>query len=83
MVLKGRLPSSGANLKIIYDKSCREEAGAFKALSNIASDLEDEYLIVANDNIFTDDLRVLVMKYRAHNATILKNTYFWMRSRDS
>ncbi|MEM3922563.1 MAG: nucleotidyltransferase family protein [Nitrososphaerota archaeon] len=65
--------SPRANLELMYDKSYREEEkpGAVRALSDIVSNLEDDCLVLAGDNIFTDDLRGLIAKYRAHNATIV------------
>jgi len=63
----------GISLEIAYDKSYREEEkpGAIAALANITSGLRDDCLVIAGDNVFTDDLRGLVAEYRARGATMI------------
>ena len=61
------------NLEFVHDKSYREEEkpGAVKALSNITSGLQDDCLVIAGDNLFTDDLGKIVKEYRRRKATII------------
>jgi len=64
---------SDIHLEFAYDKSYREEEkpGAIAALANITSGLRDDCLVVAGDNVFTDDLRGLIAEYRSREATTM------------
>ena len=64
---------SDVNLEFAYDRSYREEEkpGAIKALSNITSGLQDDCLVIAGDNLFTDDLKKMMEEYRKREATMI------------
>jgi len=61
------------NLQLVYDKSYREEEkpGAIKALLDITSGLNDDCLVIAGDNIFTDDLKDMIKLYHEREATVM------------
>ena len=65
-----------ANLRLTYDSSRREEEkpGAVKALSEVASEIHDDCLVIAGDNLFTDDLKGILEKYR-RRATVTIGLY--------
>lgn len=62
-----------APLDIICDKSYKEEEkpGAVKALSDLVSNLHDDCLVIAGDNLFTDDLKGFIEEYEKHGTTMM------------
>ena len=62
-----------ADLEIVCDRSYREEEkpGAVKALSDIVSSLDSDCLVIAGDNLFTDDLRNMVAEYRRRKTVVM------------
>ncbi len=61
------------NLELIYDRSYREEEkpGAIKALSDIASGLHDDCLVIAGDNLFTDSLEKMIEEYDRRGTVLI------------
>ena len=64
---------SDACLELVYDESYREEEkpGAVKALSDITTGLCDDCLVIAGDNLFTDDLRGMIEEYERRGTVII------------
>ena len=62
-----------ADLEIVCDRSYREEEkpGAVKALSDIVSSLDADCLVIAGDNLFTDDLRNMIAEYRKRKTVVM------------
>ncbi|HDD42337.1 MAG TPA: nucleotidyltransferase family protein [Nitrososphaeria archaeon] len=61
------------NLRLAYDSSrCEEEKpGAVKALSDVASEIRDDCLVIAGDNLFTDDLKGILEGYRRRGTATI------------
>lgn len=64
---------SGKNVRIVFDKSFREEEkpGAVKALAEITSGLSDDCLVIAGDNIFTNSLKGMIEEYESRAAPMI------------
>ncbi|MEM3538308.1 MAG: nucleotidyltransferase family protein, partial [Nitrososphaerales archaeon] len=58
------------NIEIISDKStCEEEKpGAVKALEEITSNIQNDCLIIAGDNLFTADLKRMIEFYKKKSS---------------
>ena len=54
------------DVEVVVEDTMREEEklGAVKALAQIAKDIDEDFLIIAGDNIFSFDLQPLVELYR-------------------
>jgi glucose-1-phosphate thymidylyltransferase len=61
------------NIEIIADKSLSEEEkpGAVKALAEITSNVHSDCLIIAGDNLFTDDLKGMIDFYKKKSSPIV------------
>jgi len=61
------------NIELVPDNSTNEseKAGAVKALFNIASNLEEDFLVLAGDNLFTDELTDLICFFNEKYSPIV------------
>ena len=62
------------NIELKIEKNCREEdkLGALRAIEEIVRDVNDEdYMIIAGDNIFSSDLTGIVKTYQDMKAPIV------------
>ena len=60
-------------VELVPDPSrCEEEKpGALKALAEIASEIDDDCLVVAGDNFFTSSLREVISEFRVRDSVII------------
>lgn len=65
--------SKREDVKIFVENSLseRKKLGAIKALSIIASKIDDDCLIIAGDNLFTGSLKGMVGMYKKLNAPVI------------
>ncbi|WP_202320002.1 nucleotidyltransferase family protein [Archaeoglobus neptunius] len=64
--------AEGKNVKIIVENTTREEEklGAVRALAQIVENIEDDFLVIAGDNIFSFDLDPLIELFNSKKKPV-------------
>ena len=63
----------GVNIELIVEQSSREEEkpGALRSLSSLISNISNDCLVIAGDNLFTASLRSMLRKYEELHAPLI------------
>ncbi|MBO8179790.1 MAG: NDP-sugar synthase [Archaeoglobus sp.] len=64
--------AEGKDVEVVVEDTMREEEklGAVKALAQVVENIDDDFLVVAGDNIFSFDLNPLVELFREKKAPV-------------